>query len=192
MTTCPSCGQELPTTCPECNLPRPEQWMACTKMVPGLVTQHAHLCFECGSKCLLVDPNDDTAQLAERIRTAMTTPTTEQTGTMSSLDLRTGVDLDWIADSRIALAALLVDPEKRVQALDGTARSGEGHVDTVVRLSCEIADAMRAQRGARGGVRNGNDPREMMALVQENMPLILKFFEQLHEMGPKHEKRRGE
>lgn len=182
MTTCPSCKEELPAVCPECGNPRDPQWLACVKEVPGLVTQHAHICFECGTKQLELSPED--SQLAERIMTAMTT-TNESTTSIPGLDVRTGVDADWIADSRATLKVLLQDPEKLVQALDGTSRSGESHADTVVRISCEIADAMRVQRGARGGVRNGNDPREMMALFQEHMPMILKFIENISTMGDK-------
>lgn len=184
MTTCPSCKEELPEVCPECGNPRDPQWIACVKAVPGLATQHTHICFECGAKQLELTPED--SQLAERIMHAMTT--TNETASLPGLDMRTGVDHEWISDARIALTALLKQPEKMVQELDETARPGETHADTVVRVASQIADAMRAQRNSRGGIRNGNDPREMMAMFQENMPLILNFFEKL---GALSEKRRG-
>jgi hypothetical protein len=79
------------------------------------------------------------------------------------MDVQTGVDDLWIADSRIALKEMI--------------RMGPMNVADAAARAAAYADAMRHERAVRGGRRDSNDPREMLALVQENIPAFLSLME---------------
>lgn len=92
-------------------------------------------------------------------------------------DIKTGVDAEWIEDSRGALRELIRNAHVPINWEYESA-----HITALAKRSAEIADAMAAERKARGGIRNPNDIRENMALFQENMPTILKFIEGISRM----------
>jgi len=94
------------------------------------------------------------------------------------MEIKTGVDPLWIADSRASLTELI--------RLDRLTKLGEEETpESLAANAAAYADAMAAERAKRGGVRDPSDPRAMIALVQEVMPAVIAFFENLDKMAAK-------
>lgn len=96
----------------------------------------------------------------------------------SNMEIKTGVDPLWIADSRASLVELI-----RIDKL--TPIGEEETPESLAATAAAYADAMAAERAKRGGARDPSDPRAMIALVQEVMPAVIAFFENLDKMAAK-------
>jgi hypothetical protein len=103
------------------------------------------------------------------------------------MEIKTGVDPLWIADSRASLTELIRQDKLTAHLLYG----GEKETpESLAATAAAYADAMAAERAKRGGVRDPSDPRAMIALVQEVMPAVIAFFENLDKMAAKRRKAR--
>lgn len=99
---------------------------------------------------------------------------------MEIKDVKTGVDMEWIADSRLALKEVIRRLPSAIEESDPASHAA---------TAAAYADAMREERNKRGGARKSDDPREIMSLIQEHLPLVFQFFEKLDEIGSKRRKR---
>jgi hypothetical protein len=87
-------------------------------------------------------------------------------------EIKTGVDANWVLDSRVALRKLIHIYE------------GED-APRIARLAAEFADEMEAERMKRGGFRDPSDIRNTLATIEEHLPAALAFFESLDKMAAK-------